>query len=131
LHRFARNALSVGLASGLVVGLVGRLRVGPVFGLDFELRLGLDIGLIGGLGFGLFVGLVVGLFYGGATVLLHYTLRWLLYRNSLLPLQLVAFLNYCAERIFLRRVGGGYIFVHRLLMEHFVSLRDKPNKARR
>jgi hypothetical protein len=26
------------------------------------------------------------------------------------------------ERIFLRKVGGGYIFVHRLLMEHFASL---------
>jgi hypothetical protein len=25
----------------------------------------------------------------------------------------------------LRRVGGGYIFVHRLLMEHFASLHDR------
>jgi hypothetical protein len=25
-------------------------------------------------------------------------------------------------RIFLRRVGGGYIFVHRLLMEHFAKM---------
>jgi hypothetical protein len=24
--------------------------------------------------------------------------------------------------IFLRRVGGGYIFVHRLLMEHFAEI---------
>jgi hypothetical protein len=35
---------------------------------------------------------------------------------------LIPFLDYCAERIFLRKVGGGYIFVHRLLMEHFASL---------
>ncbi|HEV2124698.1 MAG TPA: hypothetical protein VGW38_18280 [Chloroflexota bacterium] len=26
------------------------------------------------------------------------------------------------DRIFLQRVGGGYIFVHRLLMEYFASL---------
>lgn len=24
--------------------------------------------------------------------------------------------------IFLRRVGGGYIFIHRLLMEHFAEM---------
>ena len=42
--------------------------------------------------------------------------------NGFLPLRLVPFLDYCAERIFLRKVGGGYIFIHRLLMEHFASL---------
>lgn len=30
--------------------------------------------------------------------------------------------HYTTERIFLRKVGGGYIFVHRLLMEYFASL---------
>jgi hypothetical protein len=52
----------------------------------------------------------------------HYIARWLLYRNGSLPLSLVPFLDSCAERIFLRKVGGGYIFVHRLLMEHFAAL---------
>lgn len=28
----------------------------------------------------------------------------------------------CVDLIFLRRVGGGYIFVHRLLMEHFAEM---------
>jgi hypothetical protein len=82
--------------------------------------------LVFGLGVGLFAGLGSGLLYGGATVLQHYTLRWLLYRNDYLPLRLVPFLDYCTERIFLRPVGGGYIFVHRLLMEHFASLHEKP-----
>ena len=73
-----------------------------------------------------------GLDYGGLAVLQHYTLRWLLYRNGSLPLRLVPFLDYCAERIFLRKVGGGYIFAHRLLMEHFASLStEQPEKARR
>jgi hypothetical protein len=31
-------------------------------------------------------------------------------------------LNHCVDLIFLRRVGGGYIFVHRLLMEHFAEM---------
>jgi hypothetical protein len=50
----------------------------------------------------------------------------MLSRNGSLPLRLVPFLDECAERIFLRKVGGGYIFVHRLLMEHFASLHEKP-----
>ena len=36
------------------------------------------------------------------------------------------FLDYAAERVFLRKVGGGYIFTHRLLMEYFASL--EPTK---
>ena len=60
----------------------------------------------------------------------HYTLRWLLYRNGSLPFRdLIPFLDYCVERIFLRRVGGGYIFVHRLLMEHFASLYSEQPPA--
>ena len=39
----------------------------------------------------------------------------------------MAFLNSCAERILLRKVGGGYIFVHRLLLEYFASL-DQSTK---
>jgi len=28
-------------------------------------------------------------------------------------------LDYAADRIFLQKVGGGYIFIHRMLMEYF------------
>jgi hypothetical protein len=37
----------------------------------------------------------------------------------------VAFLDEAAERLLLRKVGGGYIFVHRLLLEYFASLEKK------
>jgi hypothetical protein len=122
IRRSLHSAVVGGLLGGLVVGLVGGLSRGLGFwpgqlvvgGLNVGLRVGLEAGLLGGLG--------SGLLYGGATVLQHYTLRWLLYRNGSLPLRLVPFLDECTERIFLRKVGGGYIFVHRLLMEHFASL---------
>ena len=39
---------------------------------------------------------------------------------------LVPFLDYADERIFLRKVGGGYVFVHRMLMEYFASVADLP-----
>ena len=31
-------------------------------------------------------------------------------------------LDYAAERIFARKVGGGYIFIHRLPLEHFAKI---------
>jgi len=63
-----------------------------------------------------------GLVYGGFAVIQHLALRCVLWRSGALPLHLVAFLDYCAERIFLCKVGGGNVFVHRLLMEHFAAL---------
>jgi hypothetical protein len=75
---------------------------------------------------GLLFGLGGALAFGGYTCLSHLALRLVLARNGSLPLLLVPFLDYCVERIFLRRVGGGYIFIHRMLMEHFASLHGKP-----
>jgi hypothetical protein len=38
-----------------------------------------------------------------------------------------ALLDYATDRIFLRKVGGGYIFIHRMLMEYFVALETEPD----
>jgi hypothetical protein len=38
------------------------------------------------------------------------------------PWRYARFLDYAAERILLRRVGGSYIFVHRMLLEYFASV---------
>ena len=32
------------------------------------------------------------------------------------------FLEYAHQRILLRRVGGGYMFVHKLLLDYFADL---------
>ncbi|MDJ0592593.1 MAG: hypothetical protein QNJ72_21810 [Pleurocapsa sp. MO_226.B13] len=39
-----------------------------------------------------------------------------------MPWNYARFLDYAAERIFLRKVGGGYIFIHRMLLEHFARM---------
>jgi hypothetical protein len=113
IRQSARNALVVGLVGGLVGGPVVAL-----FGVTYELRFGLRFGL----GFGLIGGLVSGLKFGGEAVIKHLILRYILWRKDYLPWNLVRFLDYAAERIFLRKVGGGYIFVHRLLQDYFASL---------
>jgi hypothetical protein len=75
-----------------------------------------------GLFIGLTCGLLLGLLNGWLACLRHIVLRWLLWRHKAIPWNYPRFLNYAAERILLRRVGGGYIFVHRLLLEYFVDL---------
>ena len=54
-------------------------------------------------------------------------LRFILWRNGYIPRNYADFLDYAAERIFLRKVGGGYIFIHRMLMEYFASLETQPS----
>jgi hypothetical protein len=95
------------------------LIVGLFIGLFSWLTSGLSIRTLGWL----FGGLLAGESYGGFTLIQHYALRLLLARNNLLPWRLVPFLDHCVDLIFLRRVGGGYIFVHRLLMEHFAEMK--------
>jgi hypothetical protein len=37
------------------------------------------------------------------------------------------FLDYATERILLRRTGGNYIFMHRILQEHFITNKSGTN----
>ncbi len=102
------------IKNSLILGAISLLLVGLIFGWSY----GLMVGII----FGLVSGIIVGIKYGGLALIQHYSLRFILSRNNLLPWRLVPFLNHCVDLIFLRRVGGGYIFVHRLLMEHFAEM---------
>lgn len=110
------------LVFGIVFGLVGILleKWAPplVEGRVSGLAHWWELGITGGLG----AGLTALSSFGGLVCLQHFVLRYQLYRNGFLPFRLVPFLDYCTERIFLGKVGGGYIFVHRMLMEHFASL---------
>jgi hypothetical protein len=61
------------------------------------------------------------LHFGGRTCLRHFALRLVLWHNNLAPLNYIRFLDYAVARIFLRKVGGGYVFVHRMLLEYFAT----------
>jgi len=115
--RSARNGLVYGLVFGLLVGLT----TGLVNGLQF----GLDSGLINGLLVGLFLGLFGGLAGGLGAFLQHFALRFWLWRASALPWNVVGFLDEAAERLLLRKVGGGYIFIHRLFLDYFAAREKK------
>jgi hypothetical protein len=107
-----------GLLGGLCFGLLGGLLGCLLGGLPFVLPAGLLLGLL----FGLLVGLLVGLPLGGEAYLKHYVLRYLLIRSGAIPWHYIRFLEDATERILLRRVGGGYCFIHPLLLDYFAAL---------
>ena len=97
---------------------------GPVLGLVFGLSMiGPIVGLFASPILGLISGVVIGLGLGWFPIIQHYLLRLLLAQYRLLPWQLFPFLQYAVDLTFMRRVGGSYSFIHRLLMEHFAEMK--------
>jgi hypothetical protein len=115
IRRSARNSILVGLISGLVSFPIVILCVV----LSVWLSLGLIVGLSGGL--------LAGLLNGGLACIQHGVLRWLLWRSGFIPRNYVRFLDFAAERILLRKVGGGYIFY----VDKSLPLRHIPHNSAR
>jgi len=101
------------------------------------LLLGIPICLIGILLFGLQYGLVSGILaavvaaalFGASNVVNHYYLRFLLCRSAKIPWALEQFLNEAARQIILYKVGGGYIFIHPMMQEHFTKTAINRNRS--
>ena len=159
LRPVLRFGLFTGLFTGLMVGLLilftseaapetrsaanegthRAMRMGLIFGLIFGLMFGLMMGGLSprpgdGLFMGLFGGLLGGMISGGMFAFKHFVLRLFLWRSGAAPLRYVTFLAQAKDLLFLRQVGGGYIFVHRLLRDYFASLSqsngDKKEKTK-
>jgi transcriptional regulator with XRE-family HTH domain len=126
-----RHGVNAGLASGLVAvvlfGLTSGIGVGRVMGLP----VGVFIGLADGLSIAVIVGIGVALRRGGGAYLRHAVLRRLLVRAGAAPRDYVGFLDHACALILMRRRGGGYEFVHRLLLDHFADLRTRGAAAHR
>jgi len=122
IRNSARNALNIGVTTCLVVGLP----LGLLTTITWRMALGQSNSLMVGisifLGIGLSFGLITGLLFGGFACVQHFVLRMLLYRAGKIPWHFIPFLDYAVERIFLQKVGGGYIFIHRTMLEYFANL---------
>jgi len=70
---------------------------------------------------GLFIGTCASLFFGGLELLHHSVLRSVLFICQGIPLRLGKLLDQARDLVLLRTVGGGYIFIHRLLLEYFTE----------
>ncbi|HIK17392.1 MAG TPA: NACHT domain-containing protein [Leptolyngbyaceae cyanobacterium M33_DOE_097] len=93
-----------------------------IFSLGFGLFMGVVSGLNNGFYFGLMGGLIAGLIGGALSCIRHFFLRLILFHLGYSPWNYARFLDYCSDRLFLQKVGSGYIFVHRMLLEHFAAM---------
>lgn len=123
IFRSARNAIVFGMLFWLGGILLVALYVGLVLGPSVP---GVAVSLWWGNFVGLLFGHVASLRMGGDACIRHVVLRVCLTRNRSTPLNYVKFLDYAADRILLRKVGGGYAFIHRMLLEHFA---DSPSES--
>jgi len=78
------------------------------------MRAGLTVALI--------FGLVCAMSLGGSFALKHSVLRLFFWQTGSAPFHYAAFVAQAKDLLFLRQVGGGYIFTHRLLRDYFASL---------
>ncbi len=108
-----KNSVRIGLIGGIIFGLILLLFAGLIeYGFDEdELYAVLIIGWM--------AWLILWLKNGGFTCIQHFNLRRILYRKGCIPWNYARFLDYASERLLMKKVGGGYVFYHRMLMEHF------------
>lgn len=108
-----RNAVLSGLVIATVVGLVLGTAMALVAGADQAL----DAAIVGGTFFGMLAFL-----WDGVDLIHHYTLRAVLAARGYAPLDYARFLDHAAALVFLQKAGGGYLFVHRLLLDYFARI---------
>jgi hypothetical protein len=103
------NPLDTPLSSRLSFGLSVALSDGP----SYELSVGLPTGISGAL--------LIGILTGELAAFRHYIIRFLLWSTHTFPWKAPQFLDDATARFLLRRVGGGYSFSHRLLLDHLAD----------
>ena len=112
------------LNSGKVFAYTGLACVVILFPL-LVFAMGAEQGLGGPFSLAVFMSIVLfspALFwFGGIDLVLHAALRLVLSLTGAMPLRLRRFLDHGVHLGFLQRAGGGYIFFHRLLLEHFAT----------
>lgn len=120
IHRSYRNGLKMGLVGGLVASAMIAIAFHPR---GFEISNGAPA-LFNFLPFAITTYLI----YGGAVAIQHYLLRRLLVKEQIIPKQFINLLQEGVNLGIMRRVGGGFIFVHRYLLEYFANLQTEHKK---
>lgn len=131
LQKVFKNAVTMGAAVGIfggfclgvTVALLIILIVGQVMNQWVVAIVSAALsGALTAVTLGFTLGGVAALLFGGVDLIHHHSLRLLLRFHKTIPAyRITSTLDYAAERILLRKVGGGYIFIHRLLQEYFAA----------
>ncbi len=110
-HTETNQAIWSSLKNGLLIGCAG---IGSI--IIFCLIVGIPPSRFA------FIGFTFGLVQGLPGCVQHFSLRLIFYFSGYCPWNYSKFLDYATEKLFLQKVGGGYIFVHRMLLEHFAKM---------
>jgi phospholipase C len=112
--------LVAGLSLGVACGILAR------FSLDLDWPEGLKYGLLAGT----LVGLVSGLIGGGIYAIRNVVLRLIFSISGCFPFRYGSFLDYAVRKLLLHKVGAGYIFVHRTLLQYLADRKlEKPQSG--
>jgi hypothetical protein len=107
-----------GILLSLRNAVVASLLTGPILGVlvwrFYDWKAGLITVLI--------MVLITFSLFGGSTLTKHLLLRLIMRRIGCTPWRYARFLDHTSRLVFLRKVGGGYIYLHRYLQEYFASL---------
>jgi len=118
-----RNGFKLGWTAGAILGpLIALLVLLTSQFAGTSPRLGGMIGYVWALVIA--VAIVFWATNGGMPWLYHYILRLMLWRAGFIPWNYSHFLDSAVSRLLLRKIGGGYLFVHRFILEYFAHLPD-------
>jgi DNA-binding XRE family transcriptional regulator/GTPase SAR1 family protein len=127
-----RNSLFFGTFFGTAFGILFGLIYGPVLflilGQEYRSSFPANSGLVYGISDGLIVAAFFWLVSGGVACIQHGLLRLLLWIHGSIPWNYAHFLDRAVDLALLQKLGGGYIFFHRLLQEYFSTLDDTQIK---
>ncbi|MCA9951356.1 MAG: hypothetical protein KDE48_17015 [Anaerolineales bacterium] len=90
-----------------------------------SILVGVTIDTVSGLLTGILYGTLAAAMHGFNDVFKHLSIRLLLWIAHSVPIRYIRLLDYAADSVLLQKVGGGFIFRHRLLQEHFAEIIDK------
>ncbi len=95
---------------GLILGSSIGLIFGAIFFPSYSIQIGLTCGIF------------TGIHSGGEALINYGIIRLIIFYNKDMSWNYARFLDYCASVGIMRKVGGGYIFAHRYLLEYFAEL---------
>src|SRR5579859_1039331 len=127
IRRSAHNGLIIGLISGglsFMLSLLEDLQTYALSGSPDKIASLLGHMLGRALVIGLAAALLFALLNGWLACWQHGVLRWQLWRRSVLPWHATRFLDEAVERLLLYKIGGGYLFIHRLLQEQLAGAEE-------
>ncbi|MGE0085075.1 MAG: TIR domain-containing protein [Desulfococcaceae bacterium] len=119
-----RNSIHIGATIGISIAILSYTFSGLGSLGDSYLTLTRIYEIAYSVYFGGIVSIILAICYGGLDSIQHYVLRLILCYNNFIPLNYIKFLDYMTTLCILQKVGGGYKFLHKNLLDIFSNWKE-------